>query len=322
MGAVLEFIATRIREDLGQPASLIKLIKTHEVRVDLPAPARSISSDSVVRWDLLGQTFEPWLRHLPEKGLLNGFRAQSGNHYGHFELTRSEYASLVRKEVADDWTCDITAIDGFSASRANLFAFRDTDQMAEKACRGLIDEVSHQRLAENLAHKGIQIRHKPGTSDHFTRYSWDGRLFVMNTDGSHHMAAAKYLAERLGVAVPMRATLVQYWLDETAIDSLCRDFEMFVISDDPAVACGFHDAMSSFRATWLWHSMPKPYENTRAILLPRSERRSMRVAEELRQAGVIDFGAYLSSLVVRDSAIEDQYEKCEADVDRPRPRMR
>lgn len=52
--------------------------------------------------------------------------------------------------------------------------------------------------------------------------------------------------------------------------------------------------MEAFRATWLGHSMPRPLQNTQAILLPKAERRSMQVASLLRKVGVADLGAHLA----------------------------
>jgi rhodanese-related sulfurtransferase len=76
-----------------------------------------------------------------------------------------------------------------------------------------------------------------------------------------------------------------------------------VISDEPAISVAFSDAMESFRATWLWTHMPRPYDNTKAILLPKGERRSQRVALALREAGVVDLGAYLEELSCSGKAI-------------------
>ena len=176
-----------------------------------------------------------------------------------------------------------------------------TDAMVEANSRDMIDEISVAKLDKNLAHSEIRIIHKHDTSDHFTRYLWDGRLWLMNSGGSHHFAAAKYIAARLGQRVTLTGNLHTYSLNAIAIASLRRDFEMFVISDEAEICNAFLDAMRTFKATWLWHHMPRPYGNTRAILLPRSEPRSMRVAAALRRAGVVDFGAYLTEIAARQS---------------------
>lgn len=83
--------------------------------------------------------------------------------------------------------------------------------------------------------------------------------------------------------------------------SLRRDYEMFVISDSAPVSLGFRDAMEAFRATWLWHPMPRPYQCTKAILLPKAEHRSRLVADLLRKSGITDLGQHLADLARQHS---------------------
>lgn len=297
MRSLIRTLVDGFSEDLGRPASLQRALVEHsDLRAELIPPASCIASSSVVHWHELGtHDVFSWPRRA--RGQLLGWAA-SGSYYDSFQLERPEYAQLGREDLIDGWSCDITELHGFSSSKSDLRKFMSTDAMVEANSRRLIAEISHARLAENLAHKGIRIINHEETSDHFTRYQWDGRLWLMNTDGSHHLAAAKYIAARLGVMVPLRARLYVYWLNEGPLASLGRDFEMFLISSAAAASNAFHDAMRAFRATWLWHPMPRPYDGTtRAVLLPKSEGRSRRVAHELRRAGLVDLGSMLARLV-------------------------
>ena len=161
----------------------------------------------------------------------------------------------------------------------------------------MIDELSLAKLEKNLAHDEIRILHRPnGGLDFFVRYRWDKRLWLMNEGGSHHTAAAKYIATRIKHPVPMSGRLYEYSLNPDAINSLRRDFEIFVVGDDACSGNAFFDAMRAVSATWLWHQMPKVFERSRAIYLPRDNKRSMRVAQLLREAGFVDLGAMLSTL--------------------------
>ena len=54
--------------------------------------------------------------------------------------------------------------------------------------------------------------------------------------------------------------------------------------------------MESFKATYLWRYMPRPYDKMRAILLPKDEPRSTRVSRVLRESGVADLGQHLATL--------------------------
>ena len=299
MQALLKRVIESIREDCGQPVSLCRVLAAHpQMRAALDTPEPCIHASSVPRWHELG-VYPPLGGPRRKRGFLLGWHATDGG-WQSFHLIRPEYAQIAHCEIERGWCCDVTDIDGFAASKADLWAFSSTDAMAEARCQWLISEITPERLAKSLAHNEIRIIHSPGTSDHFTRYLWDRRLWLMNDGGSHHTAAAKYLSARLGQRVRLEGTRYTYSLNALAVASLRRDFEMFVISDEDAgSAQAFFEAMRAFRATWLWHPLPRPYEGARAVLLPRSEARSMRVAAELRGAGFADLGAHLAALCAR-----------------------
>lgn len=124
----------------------------------------------------------------------------------------------------------------------------------------------------------------------------------MNSGGSHHFAAARYIATRLKTPVPLHGRLRTYSIKPKAVDSLTRDFEMFVIPETTEARMGFFYAMQSFRATYLWQILPRPVRDTScAILLPKSEPRSAKVAAVLREAKVFDLSSYLQALVAQQT---------------------
>lgn len=299
--SLLKTFINGLREEFGYPASLIRLLASHpQICVSLPEPASNISARSVVPWHELGA---PPVLHWPrrDRGFLMGWHA-SGSHWQSFSIECPAYADIGRLEITDTWYCDVADIHGFSASRSDLTTFPSTDAMAEQKCRGLIAEISPAKIEESLAHGEIRIIHSPGTTaDHFARYRWDNRLWLINEGGSHHTAAAKYIATRLGQPVTLKGKLYTYSLNASAIAALRREFEVFVINDDTEISNAWFDAMCAFKATWLWHHMPQPHQDTRAILLPRQEARSRRVAAELRKAGAFDLGAYLAALAARQT---------------------
>jgi hypothetical protein len=290
-----------IREELGYPAGLIQLLEQRpEIRVELSEPKPCIEASSVTRWDRIGGQSPKHWPHLPQ-GTLKGWRWTGGEYRG-FEMRRPEYADIAQCTIMEHWSCDIAAVHGFSSSKSDLSRYSSTDEMVEAKSRDMIDEISPAKLQKNLAHKEIRILPEHGGTDYFARYQWDGRLWLMNSGGSHHFAAAKYIARRLSHPVPLTGKLYSYSLNAAAIESVRRDFEMFVISNETSIGNAFFNAMNGFRATWLWHEMPWPFEGAKAILLPRSEKRSMRVAAELRRAGVLDLGEHLAALAARRPA--------------------
>lgn len=69
------------------------------------------------------------------------------------------------------------------------------DDMVVRNSPEMIDEISPAKLAKNLAWDEIRIISHVD-HDYFATWAWDGRVFLMNSGGSHHFAAAKYIAAR------------------------------------------------------------------------------------------------------------------------------
>lgn len=164
--------------------------------------------------------------------------------------------------VIDSWQCDISEVDGFTSSKSDLANFQSTDQMVETNSREMIDRIDASKLAQNLAHDEIRILHRKDSSDHFMRFAWDGRLLLANSGGSHHLAAAKYIAKRLNQQVDLSSRLLTYSLNVQAVESLCRDFDMVVVDDSPTVWNEMFDALRAFRATWFHHKLPSAGRQT------------------------------------------------------------
>lgn len=281
---------------LGKPLSVQRMLEAYpEAVVTLHDRPPSINAESVGRWHELVEVGRPY-----RPGTLTGWKATSEGGYEAFRLAREEYSQIVRCEVTENWTCGVQEIHGFSSSKADLSAYIDTDAMAEDRAGFLIRDVSPEALAKCLAHREIRIIHSAaGGGDFFARFNWDGPLWLMNGGGSHHLAAAKYIAARLGLHVPLNGTLKTYSFNLEAIASLRLEFEIYAIRDEARIINAFSDAMRDARATWLWHKLPRPYTNARSILLPRSEVNSMRVAHSLCEAGLLDLGTLWTALALR-----------------------
>lgn len=299
MNALVRFIVDAVQTQFGVPGAMRRALANCSVFTGPPLePPRTIDADSVVRWTDLGDDFHTWPRK--ERGHLMGWRWAAG-HYDSITIHRAEYAALEVATVVDGWHCDISELDGFTSSKSTLSKFRSTDEMVETNSKEMIDRIDAAKLDENLAHKEIRILHTENPSDHFMRFAWDGRLFLSNSGGSHHLAAAKYIAKRLNVKVDLCARLYTYSLDTQAVRTLCSDFEMVVIDDSPTVWLKIMDELRAFRATWFHHKLPRQAGWHRVILLPRAEPRSVAASSELRRAGALSLNEHLLGLLARQS---------------------
>jgi len=299
---LLKTILGSIQESCGYPASLYSLLDTQpDLSIQLDEPACNIAFESVVRWHEWGDaplTHTLWPRR--QRGEVMGWRYVGGT-YSSFYVTLDAFANFGSCEITEGWECDIQDITGLAVSKSELKDFDSLDRMVEINSRDMIEPVTAEKLDENLAHREIRILHNNGSFDFFARYRWHDRLFLMNSGGSHHFAAARYIAARIEHPVPLRGTLRTYAINEMAVASLQRDYDMFVIADTPQASLAFQDTMQRFQASYLWKDLPRPYRDCRAILLPRTNARSMRVSAVLHDAGFFDLGRYLNKLVERQT---------------------
>ena len=297
--AAAQFVVDAIKEELGHPSSLVKLI-TKEPGLNKPLVEydKGISSDEVVKWHEFGNL--SYERSRPCKGSLNGFGHCPGanRNYGGVSVRREDLLNLGTTREVERWECDIQDVDGFSASKSKLHLFKSMDAMAERNSKEMIDEITPEKLAKNLAWDEIRIISRVD-HDFFQTWSWDGRVFLMNSGGSHHFAASKYIAKRLNIEVPLRGRYRVHGINQVALESLTRDFEIFVMSSHHTHQMGFHRAMQSFKATYYWKDLPRPYTDQCAVFLPKAETRSAKVADVLHASAFQDLGRYLKDISTR-----------------------
>ena len=277
-------------ERLRFPASLWSLIiLMPELRVTAIPEFKSISVDGVVNWS-------DWNANKPCDHVVSGWQPDSWG-YSKCNIQIQAFQNFVCAHTIQNWRCDIQELEGFSNSKSNLFDFDSLNKMVAINSQEMINPITQEKLKENLAHKEIRIIHAKSAGDYFHRYAWDGRVFLINSGGSHHLAAARYIASRLHKKVPLEGKLSNHQLNPEAVNALCDDFYVFIIPSAYVVTSGFKNAMKSFGATYYWRPMPRPlHKDYRAIFLPKKEKLSLIVAESLIQAKCLELGEYLISL--------------------------
>lgn len=228
-----------------------------------PCPAACIASDSVVSWEGLSEA--PWSDRAP----------------------RETVQTLVATEVID-WQCDIRQVDGLSASKAPLEAFATLDQFALHSCAS--------ELAKGLDACLQHCRSRIASGDRYplSVAQWDGRLFVENSDGSHHFAAARYIAgqEKRRIELPVRLRRSSF--DPDALAKLRRRYEVFAVRGPRAFA--IWEALGRFEVRIERADAPRQVgEDTELWFLARGPR-AEKAAMLLRGAGALDVGRHLQDL--------------------------
>jgi hypothetical protein len=297
----LSQLTNRVREQFGVPVTLRRFLADHAqaLQVPLESAPQGLFLGSVPRWHEWGQA---------RQGQGDSFQAgevwgwQRVRHFGWRAHRRvlPDLAGFGSCTRTPRWQCELQDVVGLQASKSELAKFDSLDALAQQGARSHISEISRSRLSALLAHRDLRFLRQPKASEHLVRHLWDGRLFLANAGGTQRFAAARYIAGRIGLAVPLGAELRRCSIEPLAVSGLRRGFELFAVSTrEPALAAGLHEALRRLRAPYCATPLPAPYTDAQALFLPREDKRSMAAAAELRAAGLPDLGKHLSALVLR-----------------------
>jgi hypothetical protein len=298
----LSLVTDLVREHFNRPLELRRFLTENAAKLQAPSldtVPSSVAAASVPRWHEWAQasrsngvTFQP--------GEIMGWKTHRNFGYSSYRVVLAELLNFGSGVRIPDWRCDIRQVQGLGALNTALARFACLDALAQHEAPSLVDEINSARLASLLARREIRALQRQQSIDHFVRYLWDGRIFLINSSGSRHFTAARYIAGHIGQRVMLGSELQLYSIEPVAVSGLRREFEMFAVSArDTVASIGFHDAIRQLRAPYLSRHMPTPFADTEAVFLPRSNRCSMAVAAELRTAGFADIGKHLSMLILR-----------------------
>lgn len=134
---------------------------------------------------------------------------------------------------------DLSEIGGFSNSKSDLSQYRSIDDFVKNACPDYISDVSMENLDRMLLWPEIRLLNSPDTTtDHFFIYGWSPKIFVQNAGGSHHMAAAHYLAKKLSQCVPIQGKVSLNLISNKALQNFDSKYAAFAVPDDALIDMG------------------------------------------------------------------------------------
>lgn len=299
----------QLLERLGYPVSLRDLIISMPAFRASELPSyKSIAVGDITNWSDWGGyplTDKITNRSLNPHAEILGRVMHSGLYKSSMRTVPAMQKLTLINEIPS-WECEIQEVEGISNSKSDIYSFETLDQMVATNSKKMITPVSDEKLRENLEWQEIRIIHAKYAGDHFEKFSWDDRVFLINSGGSHHFAAARYIASRIKENIQLEGRLVTHTLNADAVQELRAEFEIFLISKSCAVQAAFVKIMRSLQATYYLHNMPRPYnEDFYALFLPKSERVSSTVAKTLTEANMFNIGEHLTSLCLDQSDLSN-----------------
>lgn len=281
------------------PEPIQRLLSNHPgmLRV-LKTPKQHIATESVVRW-------ESWASFFSNTGgQINGWCLKN-EHYESFHLNPKDWLDIVDESKTENWECEIQDVVGLSASKSTLEDFESLDQMVQQNSKEMIENVSEEGLQRNLSWSEIRIINREKTSDHFKYHSWDGRLFLCNSGGSHHFAAARYIAKRIEQDVNLKGTYKNLSLNRDRVNKLCKTFDMYVIDYRAKSFMDLFNAMRSYKAAYLTTDLPRPYQDQKLVLLPKDDEKAMKVSALFRESIGFTLNDHFAFLLAKPQSFSD-----------------
>lgn len=226
------------RRTIGRPPIAIRerVRAWHELRCELMATAQprqrgpelkrnGIFGESICRLDLLdlGWGDRPFS--------LNGRLAQ-GSHIVSRSMECPAGRLCVMRRAAS-FSFDIAEVEGIAASKSSDRFFPTVGAFGADYAAYIKAPVTEVGLTKMLSHREVRIAMPDGTDRVMLRL-WDGRLFLVNAGGSHHFAAAAYIARRTNSKVPLTADLTVHMLNEAAVRWLTGNFIPVLVSRETA----------------------------------------------------------------------------------------
>lgn len=277
---------------------LFEFMGASDKRARLFVPKSKIFGDSRRRWEIL-DNFER-----SNFTLARGFYRPMRGVKAVFE---SPYGTLVDVTLVPHFECDAGDIEGISASKSadrphesvDAFGAYYIDEQNRLARKGKPplgwDDAS---LKELCSHYEIRLLHAPG-SDVFSVRAWDGRLFVDNSGGSHHLAGAVHVARNIGVRIPVASKLYLYRLNQLTVQWLLGGFHLVLLPE--SLSSKAFCTVSSLVGSCAHMEFPPILGTGTLLAFPKGTDLAECVMAELVSQGHHDWGADL-----RQALIEQQ----------------
>ncbi len=183
--------------------------------------------------------------------------------------------NLVCAEKQKSFSIDIKRISGLLASKSELSESKDLCEFAQKNTKEYIKELSEENFYKLLKHREIRIIHGNNTTDHFVKYSWDDRYFLSNAGGSHHFAAAHYIAQKLGINHKLKGTLYKYELNGDSVRELFELYNSVAIND--TLSFNFIESFRKFDCPFFLCSAPNQLNTAKILLFPKKNKRATNI---------------------------------------------
>lgn len=210
--------------------------------------------------------------------------------------------AMITKDMYPDCEVAIRDVTRLANSKSPLTSFAELDGLGRKFCAERGFDISSEQIRSCLLHDQVRVATpwRQG-SDSFCAMTWaDAPIALSNDGGSHHFAAARYIAGQLDEPVPLRGTVHAYGVSAPAIAELHKDWGSFVLPKNELgkqlVIC-IGDMEFAAGVT----DMPQPYEAMLLLIRRDGSRETCNAIASLEAAGAAVFQPFAERLLAQQA---------------------
>jgi hypothetical protein len=286
-GSIMNSVFFLLRKPLFQIKNVIK--KNPELRTNLNFPAFCADFSHVIKWEWwFYEQKRSDLSDLVEDIQKDRFLFKCYQKYM-TGCILDDLRHITQEVTLKNFRCDIKDIEGITASKSDLSVCSSLDEFAETYCPDFIQSFNQDNLNKHLHWEDKRIlRHST-----LHTYQWnENKIRMVNSGGSHHFAAARYIAVKLNEKVECCLTLKHRELIETSVLSLVRTLYMYAVPRK--LANKVYNAMG-FKKMFFFLKLPMPIDDFVVVCFYRHKKMSNKISSLFQDSALFDFGAFLVS---------------------------
>lgn len=182
--------------------SLIKKIKPTKISL----PIKSIWYNRQLQW-------HRWI-------LTTNYYRKYNQEIKNIELCHKKYITDETKN--ENFICNIRDIAGIQSSKDNGNEVENLTNFALQYCNKFISEENTENMYYNLNWERYNNRKE------YYKLAWSNDIFWMNSGGSHHFSAARYLSMKLDIPITLYGSLSTFTINPELVSILNKRWNLFV----------------------------------------------------------------------------------------------
>ncbi|OBW94255.1 DUF6685 family protein [Gallibacterium anatis] len=220
---------------------------------------------------------------------------------------------LITTQNIPNWQFEIQTINNVSCSKSLLSQLSSLDELVEQDSRDLISEITETMLHKNMQHRGSKIFHTDNST--ISCELWSGSFTWENCSGSHHFAAARYIAKKLEQDINLTGILHVVMLNKELFRTLFSKYHLFLITLDTDENLLLNKTLENLKIPFMntkiedSFSINSDENNLRLLAFRNDSLESELVADIFRQSKAINLYGYFYLFLLKQEDNRERYRK-------------